>query len=231
MNRILGRSFGRIWLALLALLAIYLFRIRNRIKVRGRKNIPKGVGILYVSFHETLIDSMLIGISVSSLYDIFFHYDRVPYNAPDYDNFYRHPIGRQLIYLSKCVPAHRHTSRMEIINKDIEAFCKILKKSNLVLFFEGTRSRTGKIGECKFGVARTISKVKPRCIIPIYLSGVQPIMPIESGFNFAKVYGGHKGEIIIGKPIQFSNLEDEEAIKAEVKEAVIELQKTVQTQK
>lgn len=231
MKQISGKSIGRIWLFILAILAVYIFKIRNRIKVRGRKNIPKENGILYVSNHQTLIDSLLIGISVSSLLDIFFHYDRVPWNAPDYDNFYKHPIGRQLIYLSKCVPVHRHTVKMEVINRDINNFCEILKESNLVVFFEGTRTRNGQIGDCKYGVARTISAVKPKYVIPIYLCDIQPIMPIKSGFNFTKIYGGHKGEIIIGKPITFSNLHDEELIKKEVKEAVLNLQEQQETTK
>jgi len=226
MKTIIGESIGRIWLLFMALIAFYIFKIRNRVKVRGRKNLPKENGILFVSNHQTLIDSLLIGISVSSIFDIFFHYNRVPFNAPDYDNFFKHPIGKQLIYLSKCIPAHRHTRKMEIIMKDVANFCQALKKSNLVLFFEGTRTRTGEIGDCKFGVAHTVMQVRPKYVIPIYLHDVQPIMPIESGFNFTKIYGGHKGEIYIGKPIIFSDLLNEELVKQEIREAIIKLQES-----
>ncbi len=225
MKQIIGKSVGRVWLFILAILAIYIFKIRNQVKVIGRKNLPKNNGILYVSNHHTLIDSLLIGISVSSIFDVFFHYDRIPWNAPDYDNFFKHPIGRQLIHLSKCVPVHRHTAKLEVINRDINNFCETLKYSNLVLFFEGTRTRNGQISDCKYGVAKTISRVNPNYVVPIYLHGVQPIMPIKSGFNFTKIYGGHKGLLFIGKPIIFSDLSDEEMIKNEVKSAVLELQK------
>lgn len=225
MKKLIGESIGRIWLLLLALVAIYIFQIRNRIKVRGRKNLPKENGILYVSNHETIIDSLLIGISVSSLFDIFFHYDRVPYNAPDYHNFFEHPFGEQVMFLTKCVPAHRHTKKLEVIEKDIANFCEILKKknSNLVLFFQGTRTRDGIIGDCKYGVAKTIMTVKPKYVVPIYLHQIQEIMPIESGFNFAKIYGGHKGELYIGKPIIFSDDTNIDLVKKEVKEAVLKL--------
>ncbi len=229
MNKILGKTIGRLWLSFLALLAVYIFKISNRIKVRGRKNLPRGVRILYASNHQTLIDSLLIGISVSSLLDIFFRYDRVPFNAPDFDNFYKHPLGEQIMEMSKCIPVHRHSIKREVINKDIANFCEALSKSNLVLFFEGTRTRNGKIGDCKYGVAQTIIIAKPRFVVPIYLHNVQMIMPIESGFNFAKIYGGNKGELYIGKPIMFSDLTDLAVIKAEIKEAVLSLENLAKT--
>lgn len=225
MKKLIGESVGRIWLLLLALFANYIFRIVNRVKVRDRKNLPKENGILYVSNHETIIDSFLIGISVSSILDIFLHYNRVPYNAPDYHNFYEHPLGEQVMFLSKCVPAHRNTKKMEVVEKDIANFCDILKKkdSNLVLFFEGTRTRNGIIGDCKYGVAKTIMTVKPKYVVPIYLHKIQVIMPIESGFNLAKIYRGHKGELYIGKPIIFSDDTNIDLVKKEVKEAVLKL--------
>ncbi len=224
MKKIVGKTIGRFWLLFMALLAIYIFKISNRIKVRGKKNLPKGVNILFVSNHQTLIDSFLIGISVSSLLDIFFRYDRVPFNAPDFDNFYRHPLGEQIMEMSKCIPVHRRSIKRQVIDKDISGFCEALQESNLVLFFEGTRTRDGRIGDCKYGVAKTILIAKPKFIVPIYLHDIQAIMPIKSGFNFAKIYGGNKGEIYIGKPIIFSDPSNLEVIKLEIKEAVLKLE-------
>ncbi|MFA6995533.1 MAG: lysophospholipid acyltransferase family protein [Patescibacteria group bacterium] len=219
--KVVKNVLSRAWLVLVAALSYWLFKIRNKVIVCGKNNIPKDIGgVLFVSNHQTLIDSFLIGISIVSVFDIIFNYNRIPWNVPDSKNFFRSRFGRFLMSLSKTVPAHRHSLKKEIITQDINRFTDILKKSNLVLFFEGTRTRNGDIGDCNYGVAETIRTAKPRKVIPIRLEGVQAIMPIESGFNFAKIYGGNRGKIIFGPAIKFSDITNLEKIKIEVKEAV-----------
>lgn len=222
MKKLFGTTFERIWMVFLFFLSVYIFKISNKIKVEGKRP-NKDQAILFVSNHQTLIDSLLIGISVASFWDIFFKYNKIPYNAPDYGNFFSNPISRLIMYLSKCIPAHRKVSSAKMIDSDVKRFCSILNnKNNLLLFFEGTRTRNGELGDCKYGVAKTIQTAKP-IVIPIYLKNISPIMPISSGFDFKKIYGGNHGKIIIGKEISFSNLDDLEQIKKEVKEAVSNL--------
>jgi 1-acyl-sn-glycerol-3-phosphate acyltransferase len=221
--KIIREILSRFGLLFLALSAVYIFKVRNRIKIYGRENIPKGKGILFVCNHQTLIDSLLIGISVSSVFDAIFHYRRIPFNCPDYNNFFKHPIGKQLTLLSKCVPVHRHVLHQKIIDQDIANLCSLLEKNNLVIFFEGTRTRDGSIGVCKTGVAKIISRVRPAYVVPICLSGIQPIMPIKSGFNFTKIYGGNRGDIIIGRPIMFDSYDNEQEIKGKIRDSVMDL--------
>ncbi len=224
MKTLFGTTFGRIWMTLLYFISVYIFKIRNKIKIEGKRP-NKENAILYVSNHQTLIDSLLIGIGVSSFWDIFFKYRQIPYNAPDYMNFFKNPISRQIMYLSKCIPAHRKVSSFKMIDTDISRFCSLLeKKNNLLLFFAGTRMRDQEIGECKYGVAKTIQIAKP-IVIPIFLKDISPIMPISSGFHFNKIYGGHRGKMVIGPEIKFSNLDDLEIIKKEVRDAILELDK------
>lgn len=219
--KVVKNILSRAWLLFVAGLSYWLFKIRNKVKVYGKNNIPKDAGgVLFVSNHQTLIDSFLIGISVVSVFDIIFKYNRIPWNVPDSKNFFGSRLGRFLMSLSKAIPAHRHSLKKETILQDINRFTAILKQSGLVLFFEGTRTRSGDIGDCNYGVAETIRTAEPRKVIPIRLEGVQAIMPIESGFNFAKIYGGNKGKIIFGPAIKFSDITNLEQIKTEVKEAV-----------
>jgi len=185
---------------------IYIFKIRNRIKIIGQENLPRAKRVFYVSNHQTLIDSLLIGSNVVSLTDLIFRQCRIPWNAPDKNNFFSHKISKHFIKLMKCVPVQRDLKNLSAINKQIGEFCQILKKDNLLIFFEGTRTRDGSIGKCRYGPAKTILQVRPDYIIPILLVGIQPIMPIEIGFKYHKITFGHKGFMIIGPSIDFSDI-------------------------
>ncbi|PIR07315.1 MAG: hypothetical protein COV55_00230 [Candidatus Komeilibacteria bacterium CG11_big_fil_rev_8_21_14_0_20_36_20] len=188
------------------LLAHYIFRFRNKIEIIGRENLLHTTGILYLASHETLVDSFLIGIAVLTWREILFFPRRIPWNAPDGNNFFKHPIGRHIFALLKNIPVTRQTRNRGVMQKQIERFRQAVTKSNLLLFFEGTRTRNGKIGECKTGVVKTILSAQPKYIVPILLSNVQPLMPIDVGFNFLRIKRGVRGKIVIGQPVDFSDL-------------------------
>ena len=187
-------------------LSFYIFKVRNKIKVVGKENLPRETGILYVSSHQTLIDSLLIGANVISLWELLLLQIHIPYNAPDMKNFFSHWFGKHFIRMMKCVPVQRGSKSLSVLKKQVNVYCNILKRSNLLLFFEGTRSRTGEIGKCKYGVAATVLKAKDIKVVPIRLIGVNQIMPIESGFKYRKIFFGKKGYMIIGKPIDFEDI-------------------------
>ena len=133
--------------------------------------------------------------------------------------FFSHPRERMLMKILKTIPVERGSLDKEKTEQTLEKFNSVLKSGRLLLFFEGSRTRNGEIGPTRAGVARTIFTMHP-IVIPIFLENIQPIMPIESGFNFFKIYRGKKGRMIIGKPIIFSDLNNLRKIKDEVKNAV-----------
>jgi 1-acyl-sn-glycerol-3-phosphate acyltransferase len=59
----------------------WLFKIKNKTTIIGRENIPKKTSLLFLSNHQSLIDSMLIGYALFSPWDIFRHYRQIPWNA------------------------------------------------------------------------------------------------------------------------------------------------------
>lgn len=218
----LERLISPLALFFFLLLGFYIFKILNRVKIEGRKNIPSGKNILFVSNHVTLIDSLLIGMGVTRWWEVFLCYYKVPWNAPDRKNFFSRPLEKILMDLLKTIPVDRGCVNKEKTDKTLARFYSVLKSGRLLLFFEGTRTRDGQIGPTRTGVARTISLMKP-IVIPVLLENIQPIMPIESGFNFFKIYRRNKGRMIIGEPIIFSDLDDLKKIKEEVKSAVEDL--------
>jgi 1-acyl-sn-glycerol-3-phosphate acyltransferase len=192
---------------LMYFLTALVFKVGNHIKVIGRENIPTGVGILYLSNHLTLIDSFLIDYGVTRLFDMFFHQNRIAFNAPDVKNFYFNELVGTFFKTLKTVPVKRDCSTLAKIHEQVDVFSDILKDGNLILFFEGTRSRTGKINDCRIGAALTAVKAKPRAVIPIRLIGLEPIMPIKFGSKIhLKISMGHKGKMIIGKPLVLNGL-------------------------
>ncbi len=215
----------------------YIFRIRNKVKIIGQKNLPKSVNTLFLANHQTLMDSFLIGVSVISLKELIFNPIRLPWNAPDKDNFFHNKIMKNIMGLLKTIPVIRNSKRKKntdnnIIKKQIKRFCSALRHSNLLLFFEGTRSRTKKIGKCKFGVTEAVRIAKPKYVVPILLHNIHDIMPIKVGFNWFKIGRNKEGFIVIGKPVDFSDLyclsKDQEVrmlISERIRKSVVDLKK------
>jgi len=183
----------------------WLFKIRNKLVVNGKENIPQSTGILFLSNHQSLIDSLVIAYALFKPWDIVKRFSQIPWNAAAWENFFKKPSRRMFSYFLKTIPVYRG-GKMETINKNISDYKNILKESNLLLFFEGTRSRNGEIGDCRYGPAKIIFDQKPICI-PIRLYGMDKVMPISVGFKWHKIRGGQKVYINIGKPIIFNSFE------------------------
>lgn len=211
------------------------FRVFSRVKIIGRENITKGIGRVIVCNHESLIDSFLIALAMVSLLDVIFHPELIPWNAPDAKNYLNRPFFGQLFRLLKTVPVTREPTKVASIRKMLRDFQAVLRESNLVLFFEGTRSRDGQIGECKSGVAFTVLHAQP-VLVPVFLWGMQNIMPICDGnrkkdFSWSNIRLFKNAWIVIGLPIDYQDIlsiTDEEEryklIKERIRQQVLGLQ-------
>lgn len=223
---------SRIFLSLAWMYGWWVFRVINRIEIIGKNNIPHRTNVLYVSNHQTLIDSFLVGIGVFRFFDIFIYPSRVPWSAPDKENFFKKRLFRFVFRFLNNIPVTRGRQGGTTMSEQLKEFKNRLKQGKLHLFFEGTRTRDGSIGECKAGVAEIIYESRP-LVVPILLENIQPIMPIEIGFKFFRVRRGVKGVMKIGQPIKFNGILDEpkdsktrKKIGEIVRQAVLELQET-----
>ena len=194
-------------LRVLVYILVYLiFGIGNRVKITGRENLPKGSRILFLSNHQTLIDSFLIALGTKTFWDILFRQKQFAYNVPETKNFYYNDLVRVFFETLKTVPISRSGVSRSKIEDQINQFSKLLENDNLVIFFEGTRTRDGKINECRVGPALTIIKAKPNYVVPILLEDIQSIMPIKYGSKInTHIKMGNIGKMRIGKPL---NLEE-----------------------
>jgi len=81
-----------------------------------------------------------------------------------------------------------------------------LKTGTMILFPEGTRSRSGNIEKGRPGAGVVILKDRPT-VIPVTIDGLDDILPIDARWPrlFKRVY------IVFGKPIDYSALVTDDA--------------------
>ena len=151
---------------------IYL-KVYHKVEVVGANNLPKSGNAVIASNHMSHLDGIIIN-SITA-----FHTRRKINFLAAEDVYNKNFLFRFLCNLANCIPVKRATSDRVALLKVI----KLLKKGNLVgLFPEGQRSRDGKIGEAKLGVA--IMALKSGApIIPLAISGTFEAFPRKTKFS------------------------------------------------
>ncbi|HMA66940.1 MAG TPA: lysophospholipid acyltransferase family protein [Desulfosalsimonadaceae bacterium] len=123
--------------------------------------------------HLTLIDSFILAHAMFPLHRYLLRYRLVPWNVPEHRNFNRNPIVAFFCYLLKCVPVKRGGERSEI-KHTMEKCAHLLQKGeNLMIFPEGTRSRTGRVNteDFTYHVGRLYCKTPGCRVLCLYLRG------------------------------------------------------------
>jgi 1-acyl-sn-glycerol-3-phosphate acyltransferase len=157
-------------------LAWIFFHVFNRTTVIGRKHIGDDPNMLLLSNHQSMIDSMPVGI------EAFF------------------PKSWIIAWWSthtRCIPVKPGRRDLHALHKMME----VLPKGTIILFPEGTRSRSGNVGKGRPGAGLLALATRPR-IIPVAIDGMQDLLPI--GRSFPKI--GQHIYIKYGEPIDYSDL-------------------------
>jgi len=216
-------------------LYIFVFKIRNKIEVVGKENLPKrSFGIVSWANHDSYIDSLPIRACMMNFWDMLFHQNRIPYDVPDYKNFYGIKFKAFLVKHLRNVPVKRKIKDLSIRDELVKLCCRILRKWNIHFFFEGGRT-INEIRPCITSLAEIIlnslEKKLDFIFIPIFIDGMKNIMPREIGQKYLKMKCGHKVTIIIGKKVDFSDIAEMDCkkerkiylIKKRVRDSVIDL--------
>ena len=155
---------GLLWLwyaffqTLSQLLALLLFRIR----VFGRGNVPDRGGTLLISNHQSFLDPVLVGLSLSR---------HLRYLARD-SLFKLAPAGWFIGSLG-AIPIHREGTGLT----GLKATLRLLRAGDAVLIFpEGTRSRDGRIGRLRPGVNLLVQRAGA-AIVPVAVAGAFEAWP------------------------------------------------------
>lgn len=172
---------GRVLIWILAPMAFCFiqiagYRIRDLEKIRRecRKYFKDHPGPwLICANHLTMIDSLILAYAMMPLYQYIFRFDLMPWNVPERKNFHQNFFSRVICYALKCIPVSRRGNR-DSVNETLNRCTALLKQNqNLMIFPEGTRSRTGLIStrDFPYGVGRLLCSV-PECrVLCIYARG------------------------------------------------------------
>ena len=158
-------------------------------EVKGWENIPKRNFILAPN-HSSHLDQLATGyVCVPRKFHYIGQIDR--YQGTD-------RVLLQILYtVAGVIRVHRKNeeSKKEAVEKSIE----VLKKgASLIIYPEGTRTRNGKMGEGKPGIAKIFLKTGVP-ILPVGIKGTFELMPV--GTSFPKIK--REVKINIGKPLFF----------------------------
>ena len=151
------------------------YKVTNLKEVRKfytalRKNSSKP--LIICSNHLTLIDSIIIEWALASTWHYIFHFKDLPWNLPATETVEANLNRRIVAYFGKCILINRKGDKRHH-NFVLDQALKFLKnREPLLIFPEGTRSRTGKIDikNMKYGVGKIIQQLLPDCdVLAVYV--------------------------------------------------------------
>lgn len=148
------RPVWRIGYWLLYLIA----RVAFGLKIEGRQLVPRAGGLIIASNHLSNMDPPLVGVGVGV---------RELHFLAKESLFVGSKFFASLISLLNAIPLKDSGASVEALKRIVE----LLKKGSAVLIFpEGTRSRTGVIQEPQVGLGYLAAKTGAN-ILPVYLKG------------------------------------------------------------
>lgn len=163
----------------------------SRVRVLGKENLPKK-GSKYCLFpnHESAIDIPAV------------YYSKRWPGMVAKKELYSIPIIHGLLWLLRCVKINRQSPReaIEAIKKGVE---NIENGEPMVIFPEGTRSKTGEIGSFKAGSFKMATRAKA-LVVPVVIKNTRALLENAYHFGIVPVY------VEFLEPIETENMSEEE---------------------
>jgi 1-acyl-sn-glycerol-3-phosphate acyltransferase len=215
--------------------SILLFRMLNRTRVHGLRNIPsRHDNVLYCLNHNSILDNFAFEVA-AYIPKLLFRPRYLPISLADRKNFFGDPdsrkfkdqvlrlLGRHFFRHLKAYPVDRRSGDLEQVDQWIE----LLKENIVIVFPEGTRTRTGEIGPGKPGVGKLIHDARPT-VIPVHMTGTGEVLGV--GMRIPDVF--KTIEVFIGEPMDLQPLlarplpqerKEQLAFYAEISDAVLDV--------
>lgn len=112
------------------------------------------------------------------------------------------PLTSLGFYVAKAIPIKPNTADKEAVSKIVHT----LKEGGSVLMFpEGTRSRSGSMIEAKKGVI-LFQRLTHAAIVPIGICGTEKLLPIDDKDMGAEKFDYAEVSVTIGKPVYYEDL-------------------------
>lgn len=194
----------RLWYGFLHVVCRLVGVVLYGIRVRGRHHVPRVGGALVLSNHQSHYDPVLIGLACDR---------RLNYVARS--TLFRFAPFRWLINSLDAIPIEREGSGLAGLKETLRR----LKRGELVLLFpEGTRTRTGEVGVLKPGFSALAHRARVP-LVPVGIDGAFDAWPRTRRWPWlARI------EIQFGEPL----LPDEAAALSD-RELVAEIDRRIRT--
>ena len=155
----------------------------GRWRIVGIENVPQSGPVILAPNHVSLLDPPLVGVSCG----------RWPFTMGKAELF--KGLAGKTISQMGCFPVKRGGADRYAI----KTARRILGDGQALLMFpEGTRTKTGELGEAEIGVAM-LAHSSQAAVVPIWISGTEKAFsPRRKGFRFVKT------TVTFGPPIDFS---------------------------
>lgn len=161
-------------------IALFIYKIVYNLSYEGTENIPKEGGRIFASNHRSYADPVFICLPI-----------KIKFAFMAKEELFKNPFFSALIRIMGAFPVVRGSGDMKVID---EAIARLNKGKNLVIFPEGTRSKDGKVGRGKTGVALIAAKANVD-VVPVGII-------FEDKLKFRR-----KVVVKYGKPISSSQLQ------------------------
>lgn len=164
-----------------------MFDVLSHLESHGSEHVPRQGGVLLVSNHVSLLDTLIIGAAT----DRELHFMGA-------NTFYRIPGFGWLLTKFNGFSIKRGTPDRQALR---EALSRLQTGKALLVFPEGTRSVDGRLGEMKKGVSFMIHHSGVP-VIPVFIKGAERFLP-----RGAKFIRPAKLSVTFGPPIDFTGIE------------------------
>lgn len=155
----------RIFYLILQKILIFLFKILYRCEWHGVENVPMEGGVIIAPNHASVLDPPIVGCVVPRM---------IKYLAKE--ELFRVPGVKDILNYSYSIPIDRGGYTKGTMKKIIEG---LRDGWGLMFFPEGTRTRTGKIGEPKKG-AGMVAVMADVPVVPCWIDGTYKAIPFIS---------------------------------------------------
>jgi 1-acyl-sn-glycerol-3-phosphate acyltransferase len=172
---------ARLWYVLVRLMATLLFAATGGIRATGRGHVPRAGGALLVSNHLSHLDVFVLGITAAR-----------PLNYVARSTLFFPPLGA-LIRSVGGFAIQREGMGAQGLKETLR---RLRNGGVVVLFPEGTRSRDGRLGELKSGIAVLATRAK----VPIVPAGIAGTF--EAWPRSRSLPGTHAVRLHYGPPIR-----------------------------